>query len=317
VTGTRDSGSMTSTPPTELHGPYADLATLIRLRHLRLRRHRVKPLIRSSQSGMRLSKLRGRGIDFSEVRAYQPGDDARNIDWRVTARKAKPHTKIYREERERPTLLVVDQTQRMFFGTRRRFKSVAAAEAAALLGWHALSAGDRVGGVVFDNDGEHVFKPYRNSRTLVRFLNRLSLSNRALSRNGTMPARDCVASALERVRRLSPNGARIYLLSDFGGFDAHHEALLVSLSRHNTVVAMPVHDPMEHELPAPGSYVVRDGRGRIDLDAGDVAVRRRYRRRFEAAHEALADACQRVGIQVLPIATNVPIGDEIGARLLS
>jgi uncharacterized protein (DUF58 family) len=303
--------------PTVLHGAYADLATLIRLRHLRLRRRRARARIDSSQVGQRLSRLRGRGIDFSEVRAYQPGDDARSIDWRVTARKAKPHTKIYREERERPTLLIVDQTQRMFFGTRRRFKSVAAAEAAALLGWHALGGGDRVGGIVYDNSGEHVFKPYRSPRTLVRFLNQVSRSNHGLRRGGALPPRDSLAAVLERVRRLAPVGARIYLISDFGGFAAPHEALLVSLSRHNTVVAMPVADPMERDLPPPGTYVVRDVGGRLDLDAGDRAIRQRYRDRFDAAQARFADACQRAAIQCIPITTDAAIGDEIGARLLA
>jgi uncharacterized protein (DUF58 family) len=304
-------------PPAELKGPYADLATLIRLRHLKLRGRRVRPLHRTSMAGLRLSRLRGRGIDFAEVRAYQPGDDVRNIDWRVTARKAKPHTKIYREERERPTMIVVDQTQRMFFGTRVRFKSVAAAEAAALLGWQALGTGDRVGGVVYDNDGEHIFKPYRNSRTLLRFLHRLSQSNQALSRDGVVPERDCLGDALGRLRRLAPVGCRIYLISDFSGFAPAHEPLLVSLARHNTVVAMPVHDPMERELPPPGSYVVRDGTMRLDLDAGDALLRHRYRMNFDQGREQLASACQRTGIQLLALSTEMPIGDEIGARLAS
>jgi uncharacterized protein (DUF58 family) len=304
-------------PATELRGPYADLATLVRLRHLKLRGRRKRPLNRSSHAGMRLSRLRGRGIDFAEVRAYHPGDDVRNIDWRVTARKAKPHTKIYREERERPTMIIVDQTQRMFFGTRTRFKSVTAAETAALLGWQALSTGDRVGGIVFDNVREHIFKPYRSSRTLVRFLHQVVQSNQSLSRLGSAPPRDTLATALERLRRLAPVGYRVFIVSDFAEFDSHHEPLLVSLTRHNTVVALPVHDPMEQELPPPGSYVVRDGSGRIDLDAADRNVRRRYRRRFERARDALTQACQRTGIQLVGISTELSTSDQIGGRLAS
>jgi uncharacterized protein (DUF58 family) len=298
----------------ELTGPYADLPTLIRLRHLKLRHRRQRPN-HTNQAGLRLSRLRGRGIDFAEVRAYQAGDDVRTIDWRVTARKAKPHTKIYREERERPTMLVVDQTQSMFFGTRKRFKSVAAAEAAALLGWQALGVGDRIGGIVFDNTGEHIYKPYRSPRALVRFLYQLSTSNQALTRDAYATAQDRLGSALERLRRLQPVGHRIYLISDFAGFSAVHEPMLFSLARHNTVVVMPVQDPMERELPPPGTYVVRDRNGRIDLDAGDLVTRARYRQNFEATRAELVSACQRAGIQTIALATDMPLREELAARL--
>ena len=106
----------------------------------------------ASMAGGHISSFRGRGIDFSEVRIYQPGDDIRNIDWRVTARTNKPHTKLYREERERPVYIVVDQCQSMFFGSKKTFKSVTAARAAANLAWGTIDNGDRVGGLVFSDN---------------------------------------------------------------------------------------------------------------------------------------------------------------------
>ena len=102
-------------------------------------------------TGRHASRLRGRGLDFEEVRAYLPGDDVRTIDWRVTARTGVPHTRVYTEERDRPALLVVDQRLAMFFGTRLNLKSVTAAEAAALAAWRVFLSGDRVGAVVFDD----------------------------------------------------------------------------------------------------------------------------------------------------------------------
>ncbi len=299
----------------ELTGAYADLETLLRLRHLKLIKRKRPPLSRAAQVGTRLSRLRGRGIDFAEVRAYHPGDDVRNIDWRVTARKAKPHTKIYREERERPTMIVVDQTQRMFFGTRIRLKSVAAAEAAALLGWQALSSGDRVGGIVFDNEREHVFRPYRNARTMVRFLSRLSQSNRRLSALTPVSAQNHLAMALDHMRALSPVGWRIFLVGDFSAFEPRDEPLLIGLARHNTVVCLPVTDPMEYELPPPGNYVVCDPAGRLDLDAGSRRTREAYRSAFDMQRERVRGACQRAGIQHLEISTALPIVDQLSTRL--
>src|SRR5262249_17765333 len=113
-----------------LRGAFVDLADLIALRGVRLPIRTNAAIASGPHGGSRLSRQRGRGVDFAEVRMYQPGDDVRSIDWRVTARKARPHTKVYREERERPTLIVVDQCRSMFFGSKIRLKSVAAAECA-------------------------------------------------------------------------------------------------------------------------------------------------------------------------------------------
>ncbi len=107
--------------------------------------------LRSVLAGRHAARIRGRGLDFDELRAYLPGDDVRSIDWKVTARTRKPHTRVYTDERERRVLLVVDQRLAMFFGTRVQMKSVTAAELAALLAWHVVGAGDRVGAVVFDD----------------------------------------------------------------------------------------------------------------------------------------------------------------------
>ena len=103
--------------------------------------------VSSTLAGGYRSKFRGRGMDFDEVRTYQPGDDIRNIDWRVTARTGKPHTKLFKEERERPVFLLIDQSKHLFFGSRNALKSVVAARAASLLVWASINAGSRIGGI--------------------------------------------------------------------------------------------------------------------------------------------------------------------------
>src|SRR6056300_461999 len=149
-------------------GAYATLEDLIALRfpaqQLRLAR-RKKAL--SALTGPNKSNFRGRGIDFEEVRSYQPGDDIRTIDWRVTARTGSAHTKLFREERERPVLVVVDQRSSMFFGSSHCFKSVLAAQLASLIAWSALDAGDRVGGLVFNGEEHREIRPRRSRKNVL------------------------------------------------------------------------------------------------------------------------------------------------------
>ncbi len=133
-------------------------------------------------AGLMTSRFRGRGIDFAEVRVYQPGDDIRTIDWRVTARTGVAHTKLFQEERERPVLLLVDQSSSMYFGSRVMFKSVLAARTAALLAWAVLERGDRIGGIVFSEHGHREIRPRRNKHAVLRLLNELHGFNQALGK---------------------------------------------------------------------------------------------------------------------------------------
>jgi uncharacterized protein (DUF58 family) len=296
-----------------LHGATVTVADLLALRGVPLPQQRSRRRSSGPHGGNRMSRHRGRGVDFAEVRLYQPGDDVRTIDWRVTARKAKPHTKVYREERERPTLLVVDQSHSMLFGSRVRLKSVAAAECAALLAWHALDNGDRVGGVIFDDTGEHAFKPYRNARAVVRFLSQLQRSNAALvaASGENRPARS-LRGLLEHLIHVAGNGYRIYLISDFSLFDADCELALKRLARHNGVVALRICDPLERELPPPETYAVTDGVTRYTLSTGDERARARYRDDFDAFTQRLTAACTRARTAFVSLET-----DEVPATRLA
>jgi uncharacterized protein (DUF58 family) len=288
-----------------LRGVSVAVADLLALRGVRLALRRNALRSSGPQGGNRLSRHRGRGVDFAEVRLYQPGDDVRSIDWRVTARKAKPHTKVYREERERPTLLVVDQSRAMLFGSRVRLKSVAAAECAALLAWHALDSGDRVGGVIFDDAAEYSFKPYRNPRAVVRFLSRLQRSNVALVAQPDGPRTPRVLGALfEHLTHIARNGFRIYFISDFSAFDTDCERQLRRLARHNSVVLLRISDPLERELPPPETYAVTDGEARRTLSTGNEQARERYRADFEAMTRRLSEACTAARSEFVSVSTD-------------
>ena len=251
------------------------------------------------------------------MRLYQPGDDVRSIDWRVTARKAKPHTKVYREERERPTLIVVDQSRAMFFGSRVRMKSVAAAECAALLAWHAVDGGDRVGGLVYDDGAEYAFKPLRSARAVVRLLNQVGASNTALRDAVTQPVRSRrLPIVLDHLVRIARNGHRIYLISDFHGFDAKDERQLKRIARHNSVVLIHVSDPLEQELPPPDRYTVTDGVARHVLTTADTRVRQQYRDEFAAHTRTLESVCLATRSQFIGLSTNEAAVARLGERLV-
>jgi len=202
-----------SAPPAET-GVRTSLKALIDLRH-RVREvplfstpHRRSPLV-----GLHHSKLRGRGVDFDQVRVYQAGDDVRTIDWRVTARTQEPHTKLFHEERERPIYLLVEQSRRLFFGSARVFKSVLAAEAASLIGWAALLHNDRVGGLVFGNAEHHEIKPRRNKQSLLQLLDRLARANGRLDSDTPIEA-DAFGLALRRAREVLRPGSLAVILCD-------------------------------------------------------------------------------------------------------
>jgi uncharacterized protein (DUF58 family) len=305
-----------SAPP-QLRGAAVSVDDLIALRLVQLPLRTARQPAHAPYSGSRLSRLRGRGVDFAEVRSYQPGDDVRSIDWRVTARKAKPHTKVYREERERPTLIVVDQSRTMFFGSRVRMKSVAAAECAALLAWHAVDGGDRVGGVVYDDTGEYAFKPFRSARAVVRLLGRVASSNVALlddSRRAREPRR--LPSVLTHLVRVARNGHRIHLISDFDGVDDDDERQIRRLARHNSVVLVHVSDPLERELPPPDRYAVTDGARRAVLATGDARVRQRYRDDFAAHSQRLEALCVATRSQYVALSTDEAAVAQLVERLV-
>jgi uncharacterized protein (DUF58 family) len=290
-----------------LQGAYCDIETLTAARFaageldLAPRRRAIGQL-----AGVSRSPLRGRGLDFEEVRAYQAGDDVRAIDWRVTARSGRPYTKIFREERERPLLLLVDQRQPMFFGSRHCFKSALAAYLGALFAWAGLARGDRVGGLVIGNDGRSDLRPHHNRRALMHWLHTLHDYNHRLHRDSRLAggAGDSLHAALNDLRRIARPGSALFLISDFSGAEqAGALQPLQTLARHCDVTALIVGDPLERELPPPGRYTVSDGVRRLTLESGDARLRQRHREQFAARRDSLRSALNGMAIGALEIDT--------------
>jgi len=231
----------------------------------------------SALAGAYRSRFRGRGVDFVESRNYQPGDDIRNMDWRVTARTGRAHTKVFQEERERPVLVVLDATPSLFFGTRRRLKSVAAGQMAAAVAWAAVRRGDRIGGFLFAPGRHRELRPAGGRRGAMRLIQALV---EWLEPAGAAPAaRDAAAQplsmALERVRHAVRPGSLVIVISDFFSLDGDCNRHLSRLRQHNDVIACQVLDAAEHQLP-PGRYPISDGEEATVLDMGQTASRKRY-----------------------------------------
>ncbi|MCY4426643.1 MAG: DUF58 domain-containing protein [Halieaceae bacterium] len=286
-----------------MKGAYCQLPELIQQRfsgrQLDLRR---RNRARSLLSGANKSNFRGRGIDFEEVRSYQPGDDIRGIDWRVTARTGEPHTKIFREERERPLLIVTDLRNAMFFGSRRCFKSVLACHVAALLGWAGLNQGDRVGGLVFSDAGHREVRPKRHRRTLLSLLNQLTQRNLLLPTAETAASEQSFSNALLELRRIARPGSSIFIISDFrGASDGRAEDSLYQLSRHTEINALHCSDPLEAELPDSGVYRVTDGSTDADLFTGRGQLRQRFHQDYLQRLERLRSDYGGLGIPVIDL----------------
>ncbi|MCQ8130474.1 DUF58 domain-containing protein [Methylomonas rivi] len=254
--------------------------------------------IRAAQSGNYLSHFKGRGMAFAETRLYQPGDDVRRMDWRVTARTGKPHSKIFCEERERPLFISVDYRSSMAFATRGVFKSVQAAKLAALLAWAAQQQGDRVGGQIFSDAGCLELKPRTGKAALLRFFDALAHPVYPSPHGNTL------ASALARLQHHAHPGSRIYIISDFRGLDQAAENHLALIARHCEVVLLQIFDPLESRLPENGRYRFTDKIRDIVLDTGEIRQRQAYHQRFHERQLHLKKICQKLRMALLPCATN-------------
>ena len=260
--------------------------------------------VRAQMAGGHLSAFRGRGMEYHESRPYQPGDDIRAIDWRVTARSGLAYTKVYREERERPVLLWLDLSRSMFFATRNCYKSVLAAKLAALLAWSSVQHGDRVGYLIFSEQQHAELRPARGKHTVLNFIQQLVSHSAWEGEQAVSVDPDLGLRALTRLRQVARPGSLVILLSDFRFVDEACRLQLVQLARHNDVLMIHVDDPFERSLPERGFYRVTDGVDSVLIDASDSALRKRYRRRYEAGRERLARLCQEPGLFLIDISTD-------------
>ncbi|MGA7541158.1 MAG: DUF58 domain-containing protein [Steroidobacteraceae bacterium] len=249
--------------------------------------------------GTHSSAQRGRGLEFQEVRPYVAGDDPRNIDWRVTARRGRPHTKLFREERERPVWLLVDLQPGLFFGTRRQLKSALSARTAALLAWTASLGGDRVGSVIAHGAGQVRILPARARQAGVLPLLQALLVAQPKAPGEPEPL--ALEGALHALLPLARPGSQILAISDFAGLRDEAESLWTALAARGDLRLFWITDPLEEEgLPNGRFRVGLPGRLRILEGA---RVRERWRQLWREREARVAALSQRNAAPVVRLDT--------------
>ena len=292
---------MSQPPDYNNHPAIASLSEMVKLRY-GARELTGFPRVQARQmmAGGHRSRFRGRGMDFDEVRIYQPGDDVRSIDWRVTAKTQTPHTKIFREERERPVLVVCDLRGPMFFGS-QRLKSVVACEISAALAWAGLNANDRVGGLVFGTRHQAEVKSRRSHHAVLQFIHQLQDFSQQLLEPA--PDQFSLAHILEEARRFALPGTTVFIVSDFHDFSPACERQLFELARHCNLNFCHVFDAIETELPAPALYAVSDGDQQTLLNTGDSTLRAEFEQAFVTRSQMLKRFSQQLSAGLLPFNT--------------
>ena len=305
---------MAASPDDEWEGVVARFADLVAARPHSGKKAPGPRKARSQMLGGHRSPARGRGMEFDEVRAYQPGDDIRTIDWRVTARTGRTHTKLFQEERERPVLILIDLRARMRFGTRATFKSVLAARAAAMVAWTSLDAGDRVGGVILSPFAAASYRPQRSRAQVLGFVKAIADGTAAGISDPPPAAEPTLSEALGRLRQVSPPGTQVYVLSDFHDFDEASARELGRISLHCEVTNILVYDKLEAQMPSKGRFRVSDGSRVGILDAQGGRAQATYALQFAQRRSALADICHRRGMACLDLETGTDPADLFAPR---
>ena len=294
---------------------YCDLAALMALKPSAARLSFQQGRFRtSSQAGRHSSKVRGRGLNFEELRHYQDGDDVKNMDWRTTLRTGKPHVRAYSEEKERQTLIVVDQRASMFFGSQHAMKSVVAAQLAALSVWSILQHGDRVGGMVFNDHHCLLTKPRRSHANALAFLQSIVIYNQKLNLDTPqIDSQHSLNRTLLKLNKIPHSNSTMIIVSDWHGYNEQSLTLLKQLQRKNDVVLVYIHDKLERELQHTQQLVASDGHSQLSMEPAQISSEvpnfyADYNQHFQLKLEQLNRSSRT---QVLPVIEIDNNGNEL------
>lgn len=244
----------------------------------------------SRAGGSSRSPRKGRGMDFAEVRHYQAGDEVRHIDWRVTARTQKPHTKLFTEEHERQVIFLIEQSSRLFFGSKNKFKSVLALDIASILGWAAFNGGDKVGGQIVGD--RQWIEPKHQQKNLQLLFNQALQHHRQLNQPGLGNHQAWSSTLQTLASRILPN-SKVILIGDL--FALHSSiGLLQSLSKHSNLLAIHLTDPLEYQLPANGKLMLTYAEQNLKIDSDSQKQRQNYSDSFNQAWSQLQHAFSQV-----------------------
>jgi len=296
---------------------YTDINQLRRLQYLAkgfsfLPQQPVNSLL----SGKNSSKLRGRGLNFEELRHYRPGDDIRSMDWKTTRRTGKPHIKVYTEERERNVYLLVDQRSTMFFGSTNKMKSVIAAELAALIAWKVVDTGDRIGAIVYGDEKIQLVPAKRGRQHVIQVLTEIVSQNRRLKIGKTLinPSQS-LNKVLIKANHVCRNNALVIFIGDGHGWNEQSSQLVKNISQHNEIIACHVFDPLELVLPKMSQMVISDGELQIQFSSQDKNIHSKYQLSLEQQMNEYEDMARKYRIPLLPITTILPVEQQLRKAL--
>ena len=264
--------------------------------------HPLRKVSFSSQSGDIKSAFKGRGMELEEIRPYSFGDDVRDIDWRVTARKQKPYTRLFAEERDREVYAVVDLSEKMRFGTKAELKSVSACKIMALLGWLALENKDRFGGMIFDGRQNLMFKAQNHRAGLLAMLKKVSDVSRDILKNEAD-----TSSFSKTLLILSQNikqNAVVFVVSDFVSSDETLQKSLALLAAKCDVFCLDVCDVVELYPPKAGVYMVENKQEQLVFDTTDPQFCEDYQKMFYQKRKIFEDFCRRFSCRYRQIRTD-------------
>lgn len=271
------------------------------------------PLQRSTLLGLHRSRLRGRGMNFDQVRAYQTGDDSRSIDWRVTARTGEVHTKVFHEERERPTFIVAEQSLHLFFASTGCFKSVLVAQVASVFAWACLQHNDRVGGLVFDDNSVTHTPAHRNQHSVLHFIQALANANQRLQQPLTDDLSNPLIEALRHALRLTHTGSLIILICNERHLNDETSQLLRRLATQAELVLVPISDPLEHCLPNIGQAQFAMAASSVSIDTHNPRLRQQWQEKGAAYQAAWQSLAQQLGAPLLPLSTQFGALEQLQA----
>lgn len=272
-----------------------------------------KRLVHSVLAGKNSSKLRGRGLDFEEVRKYAHGDDIRNIDWRVTARTKIPHTKVFNEEKERPVFSIVDQSSYMFFGSKLYTKSVIAAEAVAISAFRTLKAGDRFGGIVFSDESYEHIVPKRSRISVMRYLETVVNYNQQLPTRARVHSNaQRLSETLKRAQMAITHDYVVVVISDFNELNEEIVQHLIKISMHNDVILVNVNDPLDQQLPK-SKIVLTDGDYQISWDGDRSDLQADYLHNYNVNQKVLNEQLRKYGIVNMTLDTQTSVSEQLAS----
>ncbi|MEZ9490445.1 DUF58 domain-containing protein [Vibrio breoganii] len=272
--------------------------------------------VNSLLTGRHVSKLRGRGLNFEEMRHYHIGDDIRTMDWKVTMRTGKPHVKIFSEERERNVYLLVDQRTNMFFGSTGKMKSVVAAEIAALIAWKVTDSTDRVGAIIYNDTVAVPIAPQRSANHVLKILNEIVIKNQQLKVGIAEDSQGNSFSKLfHQAKRLVKHDALVILITDGYGYNEQSEEQIKTLCKHNDVVLCHVTDPLEHNLAELDKMVLSDGEMQLAITGKQAQLKDRFAKDVTDTLDNFARVAKKYRIPVIKINTVQPVDQQLRKAL--